>query len=406
MQIPSTRPRVALYSHDSIGLGHVRRNLRLAAALSDLDADVLILTGCAESALLDLPARTDIVTVPSLTKDADGYGARHLRMELDELTGLRSRILATTLTAYQPDLLVVDRHARGFLGELEPALVALEDGGTTRCVLGLRDVLDGPEQVAAEWHDTATPAALTRWYDEVWVYGDPSIHDPLARAGMVAPVPTAALGYLAPLPTTSPADADTVVCMMGGGSDGFDLAAGILAAPLPPGLRLHVVTGPQMAAREQTALMAAAERHGRAVVETSTRDSDDLLASAAAVVVMGGYNTTCEVLATDVPALVVPRDQPRIEQVLRARTLAAAGHLDVLEATDLSPAALGWWLAHAARRPRRPRTGIDLDGARGVRRRAAALLPDGRHPSPRADALHDRDDAPTPHLEGTARAAS
>ena len=64
MPAVSTHPRrIALYSHDTQGLGHTRRNTTLAAALvaAHPDTDVLLVTGNPEAAVLPLPA------VPSIT---------------------------------------------------------------------------------------------------------------------------------------------------------------------------------------------------------------------------------------------------------------------------------------------------------------------------------------------------
>ena len=43
-----------------------------------------------------------------------------------------------------------------------------------------------------------------------------------------------------------------------------------------------------------------------------------LMQKAAAIVAMGGYNTFCEILSFDKPALIVPRTSPRLEQHIRA----------------------------------------------------------------------------------------
>ena len=42
------------------------------------------------------------------------------------------------------------------------------------------------------------------------------------------------------------------------------------------------------------------------------------MARAAGIVAMGGYNTFCEILSFDKPALIVPRTEPRLEQYIRA----------------------------------------------------------------------------------------
>ncbi|MCH7555726.1 MAG: hypothetical protein IIC08_07030, partial [Proteobacteria bacterium] len=46
---------------------------------------------------------------------------------------------------------------------------------------------------------------------------------------------------------------------------------------------------------------------------------ETLMASAVGIVAMGGYNTYCEILSFDKPALIIPREIPRMEQLLRAR---------------------------------------------------------------------------------------
>ena len=59
---------------------------------------------------------------------------------------------------------------------------------------------------------------------------------------------------------------------------------------------------------------------------------------------MGGYNTVSEILASGTPALLVPRETPRLEQLIRATALKNAGAIDLLRVTDLSTAALEDWL--------------------------------------------------------------
>jgi predicted glycosyltransferase len=57
---------------------------------------------------------------------------------------------------------------------------------------------------------------------------------------------------------------------------------------------------------------------------------EELIAGAKAVVAMGGYNTYCEILSFDKPALIVPRVKPREEQLIRARRAAELGLIEML----------------------------------------------------------------------------
>src|SRR5207247_4354233 len=112
----SSRCRVALYSHDTMGLGHMRRNLLLAQALrhSRLQAVVLLIAGAREVSVLTGAAGVDCVALPSLRKDATGqYHPRHLEVSLQELLALRAKIALATLEAFDPDVLLVDNVPRG-----------------------------------------------------------------------------------------------------------------------------------------------------------------------------------------------------------------------------------------------------------------------------------------------------
>jgi predicted glycosyltransferase len=61
------------------------------------------------------------------------------------------------------------------------------------------------------------------------------------------------------------------------------------------------------------------------------------MANADLVVTMGGYNTLCEILSLKKPALVIPRDKPRQEQLLRAQVLRGRGLCDFIRWGDVSP---------------------------------------------------------------------
>ncbi|GAA4432398.1 glycosyltransferase family protein [Georgenia halophila] len=374
---------MALYSHDAQGLGHVRRNLAIAHSLSTLDPapDVLLLTGAPEAVTAHRPTGCDLVSLPALAKDADGdYGARHLS-GLEHVVDMRRAVLTAALSSFQPDVLVVDKHPRGLRGELEPALRALEDT-PTKVVLGLRDVLDAPEVARREWQKDRSPAALARWYDEIWVYGDASVTDPLADLDLPVRLRerTIHTGYLAHGRETATSgrrtDVDTpyVLAMVGGGSDGAALAETFAAAPLPDGHTGVLVTGPQMPAAERLRVRRiAAQRTGMAVHDY-VEDAPALLARASAVVGMGGYNTVCEAMAAGTPMLVVPRVSPRTEQLVRARALTRAGAVDHLTPDRLSTGAITSWAEGAVTRPHSRATCVDLDGLSRLPQLLTALV--------------------------------
>jgi predicted glycosyltransferase len=117
------------------------------------------------------------------------------------------------------------------------------------------------------------------------------------------------------------------------------------------------------------------------LVLPSVPDALAEVVDASAVVSMGGYNSVAEILTTNTPALLVPRDRPRQEQLIRARALRAHGAVDVLTADALTSAALSGWL-HRVVGTVRLRRHLALDGLHAVPVLAARLLPAGPPPVP------------------------
>lgn len=182
----ATKPRIALYSHDALGMGHMRRNALIAQTLAGADrgAVVLLISGAKEMNAMALAPGIDCVTLPALMKDGTGeYRPRNLDISRGELTTLRSKTIEAALDAFAPDLFIVDKQPRGAFGELDPTLASLRRAGT-RCVLGLRDILDDPVTVEREWRDARGEEAIAAYYDAVWVYGDPTVYDLLCEYQM------------------------------------------------------------------------------------------------------------------------------------------------------------------------------------------------------------------------------
>lgn len=387
--------RIALYSHDSQGLGHIRRNIALAAALvaADPRTDVLLLTGAPEATSLPLPPSTDIVTLPTIRKGVDGhYAARALSSPLTELLALRSSILAATLTAFAPDLLIVDKVARGVDGELDAALHALQETDT-RVVLGLREILDSPSVTRHEWESAGTTEAVRELYDAVWVYGDREVYDLTLECALPDEVSAKVVytGYLGnhrgtgtALGTSSAPDRQAtdryvpngpyVLCLVGGGQDGLTLADAFVRAPLPRDHGGIVLTGPYMGAEALAALLRTASgRPGMTVLEF-VPDAERFIAGAAAAVSMAGYNSVCELLAAGCRTLLVPRTEPRVEQAVRAFSLQRLGLVDVLEPGVAGPTEIGNWTTDAVLAGPPPSSRIDLDGLARVPILAEDLL--------------------------------
>lgn len=358
--------RVVLTSHDGFGLGHARRNARIAAALRAMDprVEVTLVTGVASDHEWLGADGVRVVRVPAVTKDASG---RYTARDGDLVTVLRERArrYLAVVEEERPDVLLVDRHPLGIGGELRPAVAAARRGGAA-VVVGLRDILDEPPVVRAEM---AGPdwAEAGRLVDAVLVYGHPAICDHVEEYGLpLVPeycgIVTAAVAPPRPLERQ---DGGTVLVTAGGGGDG-DVVGAVLDAVTGTGRydRVLVVRGP--AAR--WSVPAGVE------VVAPRADCAELYATATASVQMGGYNSTYEAIVSGLRPLLVPRRAPRREQAIRAGRLACLGLADVLD-PGAGPDEVRWLLD----RPRLrtgwdlARSGLDVDGAQRVAARVLDL---------------------------------
>lgn len=337
-------PRILFYSHDTFGLGHLRRSQALASAITQANprASALILTGSPVAGRFTFPRRVDHVRLPGVTKRADGsYAARTIGMGIDEVTELRSGLIQTAVQQFDPDVLIVDKEPTGFRGELLPTLEHLENSCNTRLVLGLRDVLDEPEVLAAEWQRKDAIAATERFYDEIWVYGLRSVYDPTEGLPL-SPATQERIHWTGYLrrdlgPVGEAPEQPYILITPGGGGDGKAMVNLVLSAyekdpDLSP--RAVLVYGPFLSGelREDFETRVAA-LNGRVTAVGFESQIETLFAGAAGVVCMGGYNTFCEVLSFDKRAVIVPRTTPRLEQWIRASRAEEMGLVRMLDET-------------------------------------------------------------------------
>jgi predicted glycosyltransferase len=388
--------RVLFYSHDSFGLGHFRRSLTIASYLVRHieDLTVLMLTGLEQPAAFEAPPGIDFVKLPSIWKAGpDTYRSRHLRVSFSRVRRLREHLVRTVARAFDPALLIVDNVPRGVDGELLPTLRYFRrQRPYVRTVLTLRDVLDTPAHIIPQWRADGVYHTLERLYDEIWIAGCRSVFDPTTLYEMPRRVAARAkfTGYVVRAP--APGDAEQlrrelrlgpqplVVVSCGGGGDGARLVHTYLDAVQPlAGVQSAVFLGPDMPHAERRALkQRLLTCPDRFLAFDFRPDLVTFFTLAQASVSMAGYNTTCELLDARVPALVVPRTTPRLEQLLRAEAFAAHGLLRVLRPEQLAPEtlreALRGVLGAAARpNPTLP-PGVDFAGLSRIARRVRKHL--------------------------------
>lgn len=308
------------------------------------DISCLILSGSPIIGAYGFLPRVDFIRFPGVVKLRNGsYTPRGLDISIGDAIKIRETLIRSTAEVFRPHMFLVDKEPLGLRGEVGPTLEMLKEQGT-RLVLGLRDIMDDHDQLAEEWDRKAAMPALEELYDTIWVYGSEHIYDPLVGLRVSAAVRNKMTytGYLRrDLATEAEHDRPQATALpdkfilvtTGGGGDGASLVDWVLKAyesdPSIPH-NLVVVLGPFMATEAQAAFKERAARLRNVDMMTFLPDLDRVMSRASAVIGMGGYNTFCEILAADKPALIVPRTVPRLEQFIRADRMSKLGLVGML----------------------------------------------------------------------------
>jgi predicted glycosyltransferase len=390
--------RIAIYSQDGFGLGHMQRTGSIAWEIYRLRSEASILT-FSDSLLgqfFPISPHHDYIKLPSIAKDSPGnWKATHLRMSFPDILKLRQELIRNVLLSYAPDVFLVDHMPHGAMGELLPALEALEQAGIpTQNVLGLRDILDSPEVTINRWQIEGAYDVIERYYARILVFGMQDVYDvaekyqlpesmvkKLYYCGYVSNLEHDRNAYNIRARYLAGQSADTrlIVVMAGGGADAFPMMSTLIEA-LPKGLEeqpcvLTVITGPFMPVE----LIADLERRaGRLPIHMLEAVTDTLsyISAADLVIAMAGYNTSVEILRMKTPAILIPRAGPSAEQRTRARLFAEKHWVDTIDPDELTPENLAQRISSHLLHPsgNKPSALPNLSGAAVAAKHTLAVL--------------------------------
>ena len=346
---------ILMYSHDTYGLGHIRRSMAIAASLLEPRVNILILTGSPIAGRFSFPEQIDFVRIPGMIKRTnEEYLPLSIKINARHALDIRKNIITATVKTFQPQLFIVDKEPLGLKREVLPALQWLRRSRPrTRTVLGLRDIMDDADVTRREWADKGVYGALDELYSEIWVYGNQDLYDPIREYAIPAAVSAKVrfTGYI-PRKVPSPEGVQNarkenglqegdklVVVTTGGGGDGYEVMDAylrMLEAGPPPAFKSILITGPFMPKRDRKNLNKRCRKLG-VRMHHFYRQMEKIFAAADLVICMGGYNTLCEILSQGTVSLVVPRDTPRREQLIRAETFQRQQLIDYIPWDALTP---------------------------------------------------------------------
>ncbi len=352
--------KILVYSHDTYGLGNIRRMLSVVQHLVDSDPEVcaLILSGSPMMQAFRLSPRIDYIKLPCLTRDENGdYESKYLDVNYEKMITMRADLIVNTLLNFEPDLLLVDKKPLGVQNEIAPALDAIRRrANRPRVVLVTREILDCPEVTKDVWARNDYHGALAEHYDSVLVLGPKAVFDMADEYEFPAESrhKVRYCGYIAKKQSLRgkadvrnelhAAELPIVLLTAGGGRDGVRLLDVALRTLIPDCQqeKIHVVLvpGPEMEPKQREALHLLGQGVPNLTIIDFTNDMMSYIAAADAVVSMAGYNTVTELLSLGVSGVLIPRVSPSQEQWIRATRLERLGLFNVIHPDQYSEATL------------------------------------------------------------------
>ena len=340
---------ILMYSHDTYGLGHIRRTMAIAAHLLGPRINILILTGSPIAGRFSFPEQIDFVRIPGMIKKtSEEYLPLSIKINARHALDIRKNIITATAKTFQPQLFIVDKEPLGLRKEVLPTLKWLQRSRPdTRAILGLRDIMDDAAAVKKDWHEKGVYKILESLYAEIWVYGNQEFYNPIVEYDIAESI-SQKIHFTGYIPRKIPGKEAVrnmrkelgvqegeklIVVTTGGGGDGYTVMRNYVAMleSTPGGLPFKsvLITGPFMPKNKRRKIFKRTRKLGVRTYHFY-RQMEKIFAAADLVVTMGGYNTLCEILSQGTPSLVIPREKPRKEQMIRAQAFKRHNLVDYI----------------------------------------------------------------------------
>ncbi len=348
-----------MYSHDTLGLGHIQRNLKIARGLKAAYADVEIklVTGSTLTTSLIAPPNFSCVELPPVRKiGAEQYESQRPGKSFKQIINNRKEIIIDTLKDFDPHIFIVDHSPIGMKGELLPALKLIkENKSDITTILGLRDIIDDPSFVIPLWERKQIFEALQAFYTSIIIYGNPKFFDVISKYKFPSDIKekTSYAGYIIDNENRTSnnrqsgnvkTERKSVLVTIGGGEwAGADIIGNMLK--LLKNFKNEItfdcviITGPFFP-DELWNKYSDMAKDLPVKIEKFVPDLRPFLDRCDLVVSTAGYNTVTDVISRGKKALFIPRIKFRNEQLLRARRLAELGIAEFLHPDDVSPESL------------------------------------------------------------------
>lgn len=350
---------ILMYSHDTFGLGHIRRTMAIASQLRGPHINILILTGSPIVGRFAFPDQVDFVRIPGMIKKTnEEYLPLSIKIDPKHALNIRKNIITATAKTFKPNLFIVDKEPFGLKKEILPTLRWMRQHlPKSKTILGLRDIMDGAETIRKDWKKKGVYEILDKLYNEIWVYGIQDFYDPIEEY-LIPETISNKIRFTGYIPRKAPGSRakrqirkehglnkndKLVVVTAGGGGDGYPVMETFLAMlesemKAPP-FKSVLITGPFMPRKKRMEIFNRSRQLGVKTYRFFGR-MEKIQAAADLVISMGGYNTICEILSQRTVSLIIPRETPREEQLIRAKVFNNRHLIDYISLQSLSPPTL------------------------------------------------------------------
>lgn len=350
--------RLMVYSHDTFGLGNIRRMLAICTHLrsSIPDLSVLIISGSPMLQSFRVLPGIDYIKLPCLKRnESGGLGVRFLDLEVEQIVRLRRELILSSVVTFQPDVVLVDKKPDGLAGEMEPSLRYIKCNlPLTRIFLVLRDILDAPATTIPAWKGRGCFGTVQWYYDDVLVLGSREVFDVCREYEFPLPLREKVrfCGYVArEAPSRSRQEMrrqlgiseqeKMALVTTGGGEDGGHIldasveAIKKIASNRP--VKALMVAGPELPAKSAHEIRVAALSCSGIRVLEFVEDMVSYMNAADVVISMSGYNTICELLTLGKRSVLIPRVTPVEEQKIRAERMDSVPFFRIILPDALTP---------------------------------------------------------------------
>lgn len=341
---------VFYYVQHLLGIGHVRRSVAIANSLARHDMRVHFVGGGNPVPDLGLDSNIEFSQLPPIrARDGDFSDlVDEHDTPVDEKwwKSRRERLLSLWMQSQAPILITESFPFARYMmrHELIPLLEETRRQSFSR--INICSVRDIPQPKRKSERAGQIIDILDRYYDRILVHGDRKIAtldetfpEVVSDCGNIAIEYTGYVDNNSSISDSSVPASDVLVST-GGGATGLPIyQASIEAARSDTSRQWRLLIGPNVEDGVFSSLRASAVEN--VIVERNRHDFRAVLQAASVSVSQGGYNTTVDLLRTQVPAVLIPYAKGgEVEQASRAEKFAAFGHAVVLDENELSSTTL------------------------------------------------------------------